>query len=276
MRRWIRRCDRERLRTPGAVILAALGMLLSLGPWSVVRAGSTTLTVVSPRPYITGITPNTIPSGSVASITVSGAAFTSNVYTVESVTFIGRPARAFYVISPDSLSVMTPSLAPGTYSVVVTTSTGVQSEPVQSSDDRFTVRAAAPTASPSPSASPSAPSPTPSVSPSASPVPPSPAPSVSPRPSAPPPRPRPGGPHHSHGGGGIGAIFVALVNFVGRHAVLVVSSGVIGLLLLILLALLLVKRRTKDDRRQKALAKIVKNMKRRTKDDRPPRTRLDE
>ena len=260
MRRWVRRCGMEQLPTPGAVILLALGMLLSLGPWSVVRAGSTNLTVVSPRPYITGITPTTIPSGSMAAITVSGAAFTSTVYTVESVTFNGHPARAFYVISPDSLSVMTPSLAPGTYLVVVTTSTGVQSEPVQPGDDLFTVRTALAASRPpslSPSASPAPPSPTPSVSPSASPVAPSPtppvSPPVSPRPS-PPPR-HPAGPHRQHGSGGISAIVTAVANFVGHHVVLVVSSGVIVLLLLLLLALLLMKRRKKDDR--------------------PPRTRLD-
>ncbi|MDA8317926.1 MAG: IPT/TIG domain-containing protein [Actinomycetota bacterium] len=251
MRRWIHRCLMERLRTPGAVILMVLGMLLALGPGSVVRAESTTLTVVSPRPYLTGITPNTIPYGSMASITVSGAAFTSNVYTVESVTFNGRVARAFSVISPDSVSVITPPLAPGTYSVVVTTSTGVQSEPVQPGDDLFTVRAAAPTPSPSPSTSPSAPSPSPSVAPSASPAPPTPTPSVAPLPSPPPPR-RPGEPHHPHGVGGISGVITAVTNFVGHHIVLVVSSGVVVLLLLLLLALLLMRRRKKDTRPPRA------------------------
>lgn len=244
----------QHLRTAGTLLVLALGAILTLGPWSLVRADSSTLTINGSHPYITALTPNSMTAGSSANITVSGYQFTSTVYTVQSVTFNGISAQSFYVTSPQTISVATPALTAGTYSVVVTTTTGLQSQPVQPGDNIFTVTAAPPTPTPTPkpTASPSptptatavprTPAPTPTFAPPNTPVPtasptppptvvsttpaPTPTPSPSPTASAVPPiaSPTPTPRHHvkhpvhtatSHGG--VSAVVSAIVGWLGGH-----------------------------------------------------------
>src|SRR5579884_2297922 len=105
----------------GTCLLSAL--MLTAG--SPVHANTATLSVVVPKPYITSLTPDTIRADGTAVIAVSGTGFTSAVYTIEHVTMNGIQAASFTVEGPDSLSFVTPLLSPGSYNVVVTTSTGV-------------------------------------------------------------------------------------------------------------------------------------------------------
>lgn len=208
-----------------------------LAAGSLVRANTATLSVIVPKPYIASLTPSTIRADGTAVVAVDGSGFTSSVYTIQDVTLDSIPAASFTVESPNSLSFVTPLLAPGQYDVVLTTSTGLVSQPTQPGDNVLSVAAPAPT--PSPSASPAllqaTPSPPPGPSPTASPT--------------------PAGHHHrtispspkarATPSSGIGAIAhtvtTAVTHFI-QHHVIVISSLLIVLLLL-LIALLLAKRR---------------------------------
>lgn len=215
-------------------------MMLAAG--SLVRANTATLSVIVPKPYITSLTPSTIRAEGTAVVAVSGTGFTSSVYTIEQVTLDGIPAASFTVEGPDSLTFVTPRLTAGQYDVVLTTSTGLVSEPTAAGNNVLSVTpgTAPPSPSPSPSASPVLlqATPTPSLSPS-----PNPPPTAS---------PRPAGHHHRtipqhqkpprKPSSGVGAVVQTVTHFI-QHHVVVVSSSVIVVLLLLLTALLLVKRR---------------------------------
>ncbi len=222
----------------GTCLLSAL-MLAARSP---VHANTATLSVVVPKPYITSLTPNTIRAEGTAVIAVSGTGFTSAVYTIEHVTMNGIPAASFTVGGPDSLSFVTPLLPPGSYNVIVMTSTGLASQPTAPGDNILSVVPGAASASPSPSAS-------------ASPVPLQPTPSSSPVPS---PTVRPPPVHHPHRttlhpparhrtpSSGVGAVVQTVTHFV-QHHVIVASSGVIVLLLLVVALLLAKRRKRKPD-----------------------------
>lgn len=226
----------------GTCLLSAL--MLAAG--SLVRANTATLSVVVPKPYITSLTPSTIRAEGTAVIAVSGTGFTSAVYTIEHVTMNGIPAASFTVEGPDSLSFVTPLLSPGSYDVVVTTSTGVASQPTASGDNTLNVvpNAASPSQVPSPTASalaspvPLQPTPTPSPSPSAT---------LRPTPLHHPHRTTPHPPAgHRTPSSGVGAITQAVTHFV-QHHVIIVSSLVIVILLLLIVLLLAKRRRRKPD-----------------------------
>lgn len=155
--------------------------VVMLAAGSPVRANTATLSVIVPKPYITSLTPSTIRAEGTAVVTVSGTGFTSAVYTVEHVTLNGIPAASFTVEGPNSLTFVTPLLAPGSYDVVLTTSTGLVSEPTAGGDNVLSVTPSTAPPSPSPSSSASPvllqATPSPSLSPSTSP-----SPTASPRP----------------------------------------------------------------------------------------------
>ena len=209
--------------------------VVMLAAGSLVRANTATFSVIVPKPYITSLTPSTIRADGTAIVAVDGSGFTSAVYTIQHVTLDSIPAASFTVEGPDSLSFVTPLLAPGQYNVVLTTSTGLVSQPTQPGDNVLSVAAPAPTPTPSPLASPAflqaSPSPSPGPSPTAT--------------------PRPTGHHHrtippspnprAKPSSGVGAVMQVVTRFV-QHHVIVISSLIIVLLLL-LTALLLAKRR---------------------------------
>lgn len=215
-------------------------VLLTAG--SPVRANTATLSVIVPKPYISGITPSTVRPYGTAVITVYGSGFTSAVYTIQHVLLNGSPAASFTVESADALTLVTPLLAPGTYSVVLTTSTGLASQPAQPGENVLTVVSASASPTPSPTLTPvpalqgsPSPPPSPSASPNASPT------------------PVPHASHHhpgsSHGSrhvikpsGGLSAVATVVTRFIQHHIIISISSLVIVILVL-LIALLLSKRR---------------------------------
>lgn len=217
----------------GTGLLSAV--LLAAG--SPVRANTATLSVVVPRPYVTGLTPNTIRADGTAVVAVSGTGFTSDVYTIEHVTMDGIPAASFTVEGPDSLFFVTPLLAPASYDVVLTTSTGLVSQPVAPGDNVLSVVAGAASPTPSPSASPALLQATPSASPS-------PSPTATPTPVSHPHRTTPHVPARRRTpSSGVGAVITSVTYFVQHHVVIV--SSIVIVLLLLLVALLLAKRRKK-------------------------------
>lgn len=209
--------------------------VVMLAAGSLVRANTATLSVIVPRPYVANLTPSTIRPDGMAVIAVSGSGFTSAVYTIEHVTLDNIPAASFTVQGPDSLSFVTSPLAAGQYDVVLTTSTGLVSQPAQPGDNVLSVVALAPTSSPSPLASPALLQASPSPSPE-------PSPTATPRPTGHPhrtitPSPKP----RAKPSSGFGSVMQVVTRFIQHH--MIVVSSLIIVLLLLLITLLLVKRR---------------------------------
>ena len=227
-----------------ATLLVAVAVLVGASQGiRTVTATTATLSIVVPKPYITGLTPSTIQAYGTAVITVSGGGFSSGDYTIQAVTIGRSPAASFTVDSPDTLTVVTPLLASGTYDIVATTSTGLVSQPASPGDNVLTVLAASPTPTSSPSTTPVASaSSSPAVSPAAT---------VSPQPS-PTAQRTPFSPlkHHRTPSGGIGAIVHTVTTFIThfvQHHVIIASSLVIVILLLLLVLLLAKRRKRKPD-----------------------------
>ena len=229
---------------PAATLLVAVAVLVGASQGiRTVAAATATLSIVVPKPYITGLTPSTIQAYGTAVITVSGGGFSSGDYTIQAVTIGRSPAASFTVDSPDMLTVVTPLLASGTYDIVATTSTGLVSQAAAPGDNTLTVLAASPTPAPSPSATPLA-----SASPSLSP---GPSATVSPQPSPTAKRSPSRAPiHHRTPSGGIGAIVHTVTTFIThfvQHHVIIASSLVIVILLLLIVLLLAKRRKRKPD-----------------------------
>ncbi|MGC8462023.1 MAG: IPT/TIG domain-containing protein, partial [Candidatus Dormibacteria bacterium] len=125
---------------PAATLLVVVTVLVGVAQGiRAVTAATGTLSIVVPKPYITGLTPSTIQAYGTAVITVSGGGFSSGDYTIQEVMIGSNPAASFTVDNPDMLTVVTPLLASGTYDIVATTSTGLVSLPAAPGDNTLMV-----------------------------------------------------------------------------------------------------------------------------------------